>query len=446
MLVDCRRHWAAKREAISLLEERISREGGTYAEQQTARNEERQYLAELIAQIDQEIYELSRGVMPFALAPKLLQSVRERLLQEADYERWRAAQPVLKEIESRLVREVATQSYSVKPQDDLENDAVPADKERIRRVFQAYETPPIPETAVVHRVSAETRGVLLNWIDEALADAPQQLVLALQKRQKLQQELAVAKEALNRVPSMQILQPLQDELRQYYRELGRLEAEQDRLTAEEKRLTYHLERVANSKRRVTEQISSINTDEHRIKLAARTKLLLDQYQKKLMVRKLTQLGLQLTKRFNQLSRKRNFIERVSIDPETFHVTLYKGGQPFPRRHLSAGEDQIFAIATLWALREVSGRPLPVIMDTPLSRLDDVHRRTMLAEFMPQVAQQVIVLATTTEIDDQTFEFLQPAVARAYILQADSVIMQVKEQEISYQAASIPVREIGVNVT
>ncbi|MCZ7671684.1 MAG: hypothetical protein M5U34_33450 [Chloroflexi bacterium] len=44
------------------------------------------------------------------------------------------------------------------------------------------------------------------------------------------------------------------------------------------------------------------------------------------------------------------------------------------------------------MREVSGRPLPVIIDT-LSRLDDEHRRTMLAEFMPQVAQQVIVLAT-----------------------------------------------------
>ncbi|MBK8935106.1 MAG: hypothetical protein IPM76_22880 [Chloroflexi bacterium] len=138
-----------------------------------------------------------------------------------------------------------------------------------------------------------------------------------------------------------------------------------------------------------------------------------------MAGKLTQLGMQLTKRFNQLSRKRNFIERVSIDPETFHVTLYRGGQPFPRRQLSAGEDQIFAVATLWALREVSGRPLPVIIDTPLSRLDDAHRRTMLAEFMPQVAQQVIVLATTTEIDDQTFAFLQPAVSRAYLLQADS---------------------------
>jgi len=445
MLADCRHHLLAKREAISLLEERISREGGTYAQQKDARNEDRNRLAEAIAQVEQEIYELSRGLVPFAMAPRLLQSVRDRLLQEAEYERWQAAQPVLKEIETRLVRETTAETYSVGADTDLNEELLPTtDKEHIRRVFQAYEIPPIPETAVVHRVSAETRGVLLSWINEALVDAPQKLVLALQKRQKLQQELAATKEALDRIPSMQILEPLQAELRQHYRDLGRFEAEQDRLVAEDKRLTYHLERIAGSKRRVAEQISGITTDEQRIKLAARTKLLLDQYQKKLMTGKLTYLGIQLTKRFNQLSRKRNFIERVRIDPETFHVTLYRGGQPFPRRQLSAGEDQVFAVATLWALREVSGRPLPVIIDTPLSRLDDVHRRTMLAEFMPQVAQQVIVLATTTEIDDQTFTFLQPAVSRAYLLQADSTTTQVSEQPIAKQPSLISLEEVSLH--
>ncbi|MBK8935105.1 MAG: hypothetical protein IPM76_22875 [Chloroflexi bacterium] len=89
-------------------------------------------------------------------------------MQEADYERWQAAQPVLKEIETRLVREAATETYSVNAGNDPNEELPPtADRDRIRRVFQVYETPPIPETAVVHRVSAETPwGVLLNWINE----------------------------------------------------------------------------------------------------------------------------------------------------------------------------------------------------------------------------------------------------------------------------------------
>jgi DNA sulfur modification protein DndD len=155
---------------------------------------------------------------------------------------------------------------------------------------------------------------------------------------------------------------------------------------------------------------------------------------------LAQLAAQLAKRLNQLNRKRDFIDRVEIDPQTFTVTLYRGGKPFPRAQLSAGEQQVFAIATLWALREVSERPLPVIIDTPLSRLDEEHRRAMLTEFMPQVARQVIVLATTSEIDEPTFQFLQPALSRAYLLEADRTATQVTEQPI---AALMPLAAIDL---
>jgi DNA sulfur modification protein DndD len=306
----------------------------------------------------------------------------------------------------------------------------------------------MPETEVVHRVSSEKRGVLLNWIDEALNTAPQQLAVALHKRENLKQQLATIDQGLARVPISQILQPLRQNRLQLEREFGRLEGEQERLGAEDKRLTYHLERIAGSKRRVTDQIISINTDEERIKLAAQTKKLLDEYQQQLTRRKLNQLATQLVKRFNQLSRKRNFIDKVSIDPDSFHITLYQAGKPFPRTQLSAGEDQIFAIATLWALREVSGRPLPVVIDTPLSRLDDEHRRTMLAEFMPQVAQQVIILATTTEIDEQAFTFLKPIVSKAYLLseKADGATTEATEQSVGQQAPLIGLEELVTNAT
>jgi DNA sulfur modification protein DndD len=448
MLADCRRQLNAKRETITLLEQRIAQEGGQFAAAQTARNDEREFLLEALARNEQEIFELSRGVMPFAVAPNLLKAVRHRLEQEAAYERWQAAQPLVEKLQNhRQVRE-ATAVYHVNPPKDVNPSEDTASEEAdlagyVRQIVAEFSQPPLPETAVVHRVAPETRGVLFSWIDEALGDAPQALAVALHKRQQLQDELTAVTEALERVPVEQILQPLQTELRQLDRELGRLEAEQDRLTAEEKRLTYHLERTAASARRVAEQMAAINTDEGRIKLAARTKLLLDAYQQRLIGQKLAQLAAQLAKRLNQLNRKRDFIDRVEIDPQTFTVTLYRGGKPFPRAQLSAGEQQVFAIATLWALREVSERPLPVIIDTPLSRLDEEHRRAMLTEFMPQVARQVIVLATTSEIDEPTFQFLQPALSRAYLLEADRTATQVTEQPI---AALMPLAAIDLPVS
>jgi DNA sulfur modification protein DndD len=440
ILADCRRHLQAKRETITLLEQRIAREGGQYAAAQTARNEERERLLEDLGRNEQEIFELSRGVMPFAVAPNLLKAVRRHLDQEAAYEKWQAAQPLVAKLQNHPEVREASVVYNVHASDEaVSNEADFVGY--VRQVVAEFSQPPLPETAVVHRVSPEMRGVLFNWIDEALTEAPQALAAALQKRERLQAQLMAVDEALDRVPVEQILQPLQNELRQQDRELGRLEAELDRLTAEDKQLAHHIERVTNSNRRVTEQMTAINTDEGRIRLAARAKLLLDDYQRRLIGQKLDQLAAQLSKRLNQLNRKRDFIDRVEIDPQTFTIAIYRTGKLFPRSQLSAGEQQMFAIATLWALREVSGRPLPVVIDTPLSRLDEKHRQAMLVEFMPQVAQQVIVLATTSEIDEATFRFMQPAVARAYLLEADRTAAQATEQPLSQPTVHIGIKEI-----
>lgn len=149
----------------------------------------------------------------------------------------------------------------------------------------------------------------------------------------------------------------------------------------------------------------------------------------------------MTARFVQLCRKRNFIDRVTIDRDSFVVTLYRGERAFPRNQLSAGEQQLFAIATLWALREVSNRPMPVLIDTPLSRLDSEHRQTMLTEFFPHVAHQTVILATDAEIDDTFFADLAPALSHFYQLTFDEI---VGETEAAYQDPKVTVPSlIGV---
>lgn len=429
MLEDCRRALRRTRQEITLLEERISSEGGRYAAQQANYKAERKKLEAALAEVEQEIYELSRGVLPFAVAPKLLRAVQQRLDQEAEFEEWRAAQKVVEKIKTRLGE--AQIEYHVNSAPSVESE-----EGIVQQILAQYAEPPVPETAVIHRVSPETKEVMSGWIEDALTTVPQQLVTTMQQRDALKEQLATVKESLSRVPVIDLIRPLQEELQQRNREYGRLEVQEENFSQEEKRLAFHLERIAGSKRRVREQIAGIETNEDRIKLAARVQQLLDDYYQKLVARKLAQLEQQMVKRLNQLSRKRNFIERVEIDPHTFTVTLYRAGRPFPRTQLSAGEDQIFAIATLWALREVSGRPLPVIIDTPLSRLDDVHRQTILGEFMTQVSQQVIVLATTVEVDEETLAFMQPALSRVYLLEADSTMTQISEQPVAASVAHV----------
>ena len=81
--------------------------------------------------------------------------------------------------------------------------------------------------------------------------------------------------------------------------------------------------------------------------------------------------------------------------------------------------QMLAVATMWALREVSGIPMPVILDTPLGRLDSEHRRSIIDSYFPKASHQVILLATDSELDEQAISSLRPVISRVYALEYDS---------------------------
>lgn len=120
-----------------------------------------------------------------------------------------------------------------------------------------------------------------------------------------------------------------------------------------------------------------------------------------------------------LLRKEQLITDVQIDPET-HVVRLTGvdGHVLPANNLSAGERQLLAVALLWGLARAAGQPLPVVIDTPLGRLDGSHREHLLERYFPQASHQVVLLSTDTEIDEDAFARITSQVGQAYRLEFD----------------------------
>jgi DNA sulfur modification protein DndD len=137
----------------------------------------------------------------------------------------------------------------------------------------------------------------------------------------------------------------------------------------------------------------------------------------LILRKVQELEGAVTTSFNLLCRKKDTMRRISIDPNTFAVTVIdRDGHPIPKSQLSAGEKQVYAISMLWALAKTSRRPLPVIIDTPLARLDRDHRHLLAGNYFPHASHQVLMLSTDTEVDESYFEIISPNISHAYLLE------------------------------
>ena len=118
-----------------------------------------------------------------------------------------------------------------------------------------------------------------------------------------------------------------------------------------------------------------------------------------MTKKLKEISENFVLIFNKLSRKENLITEVIIEPKTFDVTLKGNGKNgiVESDSLSAGERQLYAISLLWALGKVSRKNIPLIIDTPFSRLDNETRHKIVEHYIPFAAQQVIILFTDSEL-------------------------------------------------
>jgi hypothetical protein len=70
------------------------------------------------------------------------------------------------------------------------------------------------------------------------------------------------------------------------------------------------------------------------------------------------------------------------------------------------------------LARAAARPLPAVIDTPMARLDAVHRQNLIERYLPHASHQFVLLSTDPEVDRHYYPLLQPFLARAYHLNYD----------------------------
>lgn len=126
---------------------------------------------------------------------------------------------------------------------------------------------------------------------------------------------------------------------------------------------------------------------------------LTQYKIQLQKRKVGILAETMTNCYKKLANKKNLISKIVMDPETLDFSYIDfDGAIVSKKSLSAGEKQLMVIALLWALAVCSKRKLPIIIDTPLSRMDSNHRVALIKTYFPQASEQTIILSTDSEIN------------------------------------------------
>lgn len=99
--------------------------------------------------------------------------------------------------------------------------------------------------------------------------------------------------------------------------------------------------------------------------------------------------------------------------QDFDITLKDiDGNEISVANQSSGQKQILAIAIFWTLSKLSHSTIPLIIDTPLARIDATNRQRIIQNYYAK-GHQVIVLPHNGEMGLKEYEYAKPYIAGLY---------------------------------
>lgn len=211
-----------------------------------------------------------------------------------------------------------------------------------------------------------------------------------------------------------------EKLKAIEKEKALADAEYQRQVENIESLRRQREILVNRRIQLIKQIAekeNANDDNTRIvKYAAMSMEVLTEFKVRLQREKVAKLSATATACFKELVEKNSLVSRIQINPESLDVTILDlDGKELLKHQLSAGEQQMFAISIVWALALTSGYKAPVIIDTPMARLDSSHRANFVTKYLPAASSQVMVLSTDEEVYGRYLDLVRDNVVDYYTL-------------------------------
>ncbi len=353
----------------------------------------------------QELVNLANGLLPFLFAPKLIAKFTKQLEgSSADQSSNR-----------QLFEQILTtfQNSSIQKKELWKEDHWTNLNEFLASYFN--EQPQLsPHKAFGELTEPKQTLAKLLSLD---AELKQQVKGLYERFIILNQEKEATEFSIARAENAEDSNAYLDELLQKERKLGELDLILNQKEEERRKISWEVVTAERNLKVASEAIAEFELQNHKNSLAAKSIKALIDFETALLEQKITQVRKNFVEIFNSLLRKRNFITDLQIDAKTFNTRLIKAnGKVVEKSALSAGEKQIYAIAMLWSLAKTSGRHLPMIVDTPLGRLDREHRDNLMKFYFPHVSHQVIILSTDTEIDDLYVNQLDEFISESYLLE------------------------------
>ena len=391
-------------------EKAFKKNGGEFYEGRKGLETQRSLLDEEKLRVQEQMRDTAAGLLPLLLVEDQLGSIIQQANAESQSENNDLLHQTLLEQKEKLAKQLkkwkAEAGLSNKISDYLNSE-----------ITQLNSSDRIPSYLGLD----QSEYISLKRLDKDTFEFEGRNALALRKQHK---ELAIQIQQINdqlaKVPDDQAIAD-------FARELAQAKSQREKAKGElhvvEEDMLQLSKAIDDTKRKLhkmldkhVDELSDQNRINRKIKYAEKVRSTMRRFKATVLDRKIRLIESLILDAFRQLLRKKDLLTAIKIDPETYNMSLIgRNGEDVPPNRLSAGERQLLAVSTLGGLAQASGRAMPIVIDTPMARLDSEHRTHLVKNYFPNASHQVVILSTDEEIDDKYYPQIKSRVSHSYEL-------------------------------
>lgn len=369
-----------------------------------------------------QLEELLMKDLALALSgPGLRTSIKKRLLSEGVRERWENGKDQGDSNLERFLASVDTGMQEINPSLSVEQREGVLDSARNAWDKLWYPPPDNCADEYLHPYLNELeRSKVIDQLDEldklgapAIVELLNTIAANEDSLKRLQDEVTRTEGVAPHVDDKrERLTQVNGELREYDQEIGALRREMASLETQINQKNTELTKLSG-------QLDQAAPSARRAARANKVALMVDEIVAKAVPSQIDAIAAAMTKAHRAMAHKKDLVERIAIDENCDVKLLNSDAMDLRGYDLSAGEKQIFTQALISAVSSVSGRGFPMVVDTPLGRLDIEHRKGVLNHLV-QREHQVILLSTNTEVVGEYLKEIAPHVQKKYLVHFERV--------------------------
>lgn len=377
--------------------------GGDLADQKYELIRKRSEHLAAIADSQEKLIDLAAGKMPLGMVTSLLTDIQNQGVLEQDKKNARMAVTQIKEMYLQFLKTQTNPSADIEAFLQFIDTAVQND-----------------ESDLVYHLSDSALYQIKMLNDRQLKEAAHQVRNIITQRNNSQKKIDEIDSYLSIDYDESALNHLYKSIKSTEKKIADAQVALDSLQKDRKYLHGISMAADTAFSKMVETVLSVlesqEADERTIKYANMAVKIIALYRSRLQERKVDVLADTMTTCYQKLSNKKNLVAKIQMDAKTLDLHYMNcQNEEIEKKRLSAGEKQLMVISLLWALAICSKKKLPVIIDTPLSRLDLSHRSALIKTYFPNASDQTIILSTDAEIDPTYYNILKPEIGNAFTL-------------------------------